>query len=213
MTIYLNSGRPGSGKSLDAARDIRFTLNRRTPRPVLGNFELSPTAPVRSRDYFHYFPNKDLYPQLLMDWADEFWTSPGAPEFSEDYLLLVLDECQILWNARSCMDKGSGTKKDSRMDWLEFFSQHRKWGFKVLLIAQSDKMIDNQFRMLIDYEVRHRKLSKFGLWGYLIGSLFFGRLFLRIVTYYETGERLESELFLARKKDFEMYDSYKKFER
>ena len=59
MSIYLYSGTPGSGKSLHAANDIRLALNRKN-RPVLGNFELSQVAPVKSRDNYVYIPNEVL---------------------------------------------------------------------------------------------------------------------------------------------------------
>lgn len=93
MTIYLYSGTPGTGKSLHAANDIRFQLNRRRPHPVIGNFELSQSAPVRHPEFFSYYPNEDLTPDLLTTHADNYWDGCGH-DFKEDYLTLVLDECQ-----------------------------------------------------------------------------------------------------------------------
>lgn len=93
MTIYLYSGTPGTGKSLHAAHDIRFTLNRHNPRPVLGNFKLDQFAPVKRPDLFHYYPNHELSPSLLTDFADDYWTNVND-RFKEDYLTLVFDECQ-----------------------------------------------------------------------------------------------------------------------
>lgn len=93
MTIYLYSGTPGTGKSLHAAHEIRWLLNRRDPRPVLGNFELAPMAPVRNPSAYHYYPNHEISPDLLTSFADDYWTNVN-PRFREDYLALVLDECQ-----------------------------------------------------------------------------------------------------------------------
>lgn len=73
-------------------------------------------------------------------------------------------------------------------------------------------MIDNQMRMLVEYEVKHRKLSGFGTWGMILGSLFLGRMFLWITTYYVNSEVLAREWYWARRADMRMYDSYKKFE-
>lgn len=101
----------------------------------------------------------------------------------------------------------------NRLEWIEFLSQHRKYGYRVILCAQSDKMVDNQFRMLIEYEVKHRKLSKFGVWGWLISRLLLGRGFLWITYYYQTQERLATDWYLGNRKDFSMYDTRKKFER
>lgn len=99
------------------------------------------------------------------------------------------------------------------MAWLEFFSQHRKMGYAVILVAQFDKMIDRQFRALIEYEYVHRKVSNFGVVGWIMSAFFGGRLHVRVQTYYPLGQKLGSSWFLARKSVFGMYDSYGTFER
>lgn len=205
MTIYLYSGTPGTGKSLHAANDVRFALNRRM-RPVIGNFEIAPDAPVRHPDNFRYVPNAQLTPKLLTDFADGFWDAFGWDEFREDYITLVLDECQLLFNSREW-------SANDRLAWLEFFSQHRKYGYKVIFIAQSSKMVDNQFRMLIEYEVNHRKVANMGIIGDILGLLTFGRLFCQVSYYFQMNERLGASWYLARGADMRMYDTHKRFER
>lgn len=102
---------------------------------------------------------------------------------------------------------------DHRMQWLEFLSQHRKYGYKVILAAQADKMIDNQFRMLIEYEVKHRKLGKFGVWGAILSRLFFGRGYVQLTYYYQMSDCLQRDWYWGSKKDFAMYDTRKTFDR
>ena len=70
----------------------------------------------------------------------------------EGQTLVVIDECQIIFN---CRDFG---RKD-RNAWVTFFAQHRKLGFNVILITQSDRMLDRQIRSLVEEEVKHRKLN------------------------------------------------------
>lgn len=93
MSIELFSGTPGTGKSLDAANLVRFQLSRPHPRPVLGNFQLSPDAPVRAPELYTYQPNADFSPDFLTDYAMRFWEQQDF--FREEYLTLVLDECQL----------------------------------------------------------------------------------------------------------------------
>lgn len=205
MTIYLYSGTPGTGKSLHAASEIRYQLTRRYPHPVIGNFRIDEHAPVRHRDYFHYFDNQELTPDLLTTFADDYWDNVGR-DFQEDHINLVLDECQLLFNSRLW------TAKD-RIAWLEFFSQHRKWGYKVMFIAQSAKMVDNQFRMLIEYEVNHRKVANMGLIGQVLGLPFRNRLFMFVTYYFQSNERLGVDWYFARRKDMRMYDTHARFER
>lgn len=203
MTIYLYSGTPGTGKSLDAARECRFQLNRANPRPVIGNFPINGEV-VRHPEMFHYWPNWQITPDRVTDFADRYWDSVDF--FKEDYLTIVLDECQLLFNSREW------SKRD-RMGWLEFFSQHRKYGYKVLFIAQSSKMVDNQFRMLIEYEVKHRKMSNAGFAGWLMSLPFMGRLFVKVLYFYQMNERLSSEWFIPSRKDMMLYDTNARFVR
>lgn len=203
--IEIYTGTPGSSKSLHAAHDIRISLNRPHPRPVIGNFQLAPDAPVKRRDLYTYIRNADLTAEFLQDYATSFWTAPDAPSFREEYILLVLDEVQLCFNSRLWQDK-------SRMSFLEFLSQHRKYGYHIILIAQSAKMVDNQFRQLIEYEVNHRRMSSMGVLGGIVGLIFGNRVFCRVTSLFQTGDRLSAEWCVGLRRDMDMYDSRKTFE-
>lgn len=203
VTIYLYSGTPGTGKSLHAANDVRFALNH--DRPVIGNFEISHDAYVKHPEQYHYYPNWELRPELLYEFSRNYWAS-GHHRYREDWITLVIDECQLLFNSREWSAK-------DRLQWLEFFSQHRKYGYKVLFVAQSAKMVDNQFRMLIEYDVNHRKMSNAGFWGWLLSLPFGGRLFLQVAYYFQQGERLYAHWYVAKRADMRLYDTNSTFER
>lgn len=205
MSIDVFTGVPGSGKSLHAAREVRYALDRKYPRPVIANFPLGKDARVLHPEYFNYVPNEEMSAGRIIDFADDYWTNSGR-EFREDYILLVLDECQLLFNSRRWSDR-------SRMSYLEFLSQSRKYGVRIILIAQSAKMIDNQFRMLVEREYNHRRISAMGPIGALVAAPFHGGLFLCVRSLFQVNERLGMELLLASKRDTRMYDSYARFER
>lgn len=205
MSIDVYTGVPGSGKSLHAAREVRFALDRRYPRPVIANWQLSRDAPVAHPEYFHYISNEEMSAGKIIDFANDFWTKTEIP-FREDYITLCLDECAIIFNSRRWSDK-------SRMSYLEFLSQSRKYGVRVLLISQSAKMIDNQFRMLIEREFNHRRISSMGPVGALAAAPFRGRVFLVVRYLFQANERLGMELLTCSRKDIAMYDSYARFER
>lgn len=203
MSITLYTGTPGSGKSLHAAQRIRYQINIHH-EPVLANFPLAAAAPVRDRSLYTFRPNHAFSPEVVTSWADAWWAA--GHDFAEDALLLVLDECQILFNARNWNAK-------DRLPWLEFFSQHRKYGVSVLLIAQSAKMIDNQFRMLVESEVNHRSLRHGGAWGRALSAPFGGRLCRTVTTLFQVREKTGSEWFVGSRKDCAMYDTHARFER
>lgn len=205
MSIDVFTGVPGSGKSLDAARQVRYALDRKYPRPVIANFPLGEDARVLHPEMFTHIPNEEMSAGKIIDFADEYWTQSGV-SFREDYILLVLDECQLLFNSRRWSDR-------SRMSYLEFLSQSRKYGIRVILIAQSAKMIDNQFRMLVEREFNHRRISAMGPVGAVLAAPFRGGLFLTVRYLFQTNERLGMELLVASRKDTRMYDSYARFER
>lgn len=205
MSIDIYTGVPGSGKSIHAAREIRYALDRKYPRPVIANFRLAEGAPVMHPEEFQYVPNEKLSVGYITDFCNDYWDTPGHT-FREDYILLVLDEAQLCFNSRRWSDR-------SRMAYLEFLSQSRKYGVRVLLIAQSAKMIDNQFRELIETEVNHRRIKAMGPVGAIVALPFRGRLFLCVRYMFRERERLGMELLRVSKRDCAMYDSYAKFER
>lgn len=204
--IEIYTGVPGSGKSAHAASDIREILNApRREQPVLANFRLAPDAPVLKPQNFNYLPNEELTAGRLIDFANDFWDS-GVHRFEEDYIKVYLDEAQIIWNSRRWNDK-------SRMSFLEFMSQSRKAGMHIILIAQNLKMIDNQFRMLVEVECNHRRVRSMGPVGALLAAPFGGKLFVNVRYLVQGNERLNMEVRHYSKKDFAMYDSYATFKR
>lgn len=198
--IYLYSGTPGSGKSLHVARDIRDAL-RLKRSPVIANFVINPKT--RGIERFTFVPNVALNPGFLYSFARKFWQ---GRKVREDSILLVIDEAQLVFNSRSW-------SQGERMAWIEFFSQHRHFGFKIVLIAQFDRMLDRQIRCLIEIEVNHRKLSNYGLKGLLMSLPFGGKLFIAVSYYYGLGDKVGTSFLLPRRAYFRLYDSYNKFDR
>lgn len=201
MTMTLYSGTPGSGKSLHATDRIRRRLKRGLP--VIANYNLDRDR-IPHPELFTYLDNEELTPRALVDFAREWF---GSHRFGEDRILLVIDEVQLLHNSRSwSVDK-------DRMAWVQFYSQHRKYGYSIILIAQFDRMVDRQIRSLLEYECVHRKVSNFGVVGWLMSLLFAGKAHVCVERYYPLNQRLGSKWFVARRRIFEMYDSYGDFAR
>lgn len=208
MTIQAYTGIPGSGKSAHAARVIRESLDRRYPRPVIANFPLADGAmvPEDSRRYYHYYDNEHLTPRVVEKFANDYWAS-GERAFDEDIITLIYDEAQVRFNSRRW-----AADKD-RWDWLEFLTQHRKYGIRVILVTQNLQMIDNQFRFLVDTEYNHRRVSTLGLVARLISLPFGNRFCICVRNLYQAHERLSGTFLLFNKRDFSMYDSYAKFKK
>lgn len=201
--LSLYSGTPGSGKSLHMASRIANKL--RAGRPVIANFEFNTSFIRRRRGRevpFFYVSNDDLSPDSLQRFAVGWWLEHS---FHEDGILLVIDEAQLLFNAREWSKQG-------RSDWLSFFTQHRKFGYEIVLIAQFDRMIDRQIRSLIEYEFIHRKVSNYGLKGKLFAIWTLNKLFVAVKMWYPLGEKVGSEWFVARPRLYRLYDTYNKFQ-
>lgn len=198
--IYIYDGKPGSGKSFHAARTIRDQLKYRK-KPCICNFNVNIDESWQGDCYF--LSNENMTPEILYDFADRYWE--GKPPV-EDEILLVIDECQLLWNSRLW------DKDKNRMAWLQFLSQHRKVGYKIILIAQSPKMIDCQFRSLIEIEVQHRKASNYGPFGMFLKMIFLGEVFYACKVYYGLNEKIGGEFIRYSKKIASIYDSYTSFD-
>lgn len=199
MTIELFTGTPGSGKSLDAANEIRYALKH--GKPVIANFKV-----VKDENWkgdFTYLPNSSVTVGNLAAFARDYWSGKN---FAENGILLVIDEAQLLFNARNW------NTDSNRMEFLEFLSQHRKYGYRIILCCQADIMIDKQFRSLVEYECNHRKISNYGFAGLLLRLLCFGEVFYCCETLYAAKLKTGGRFFRYKKSLGRMYDSYTLFE-
>lgn len=92
-----------------------------------------------------------------------------------------------------------------------FFTQHRKYGYDIVLVSQFDRMIDRQIRSLIEYELVHRKVSNYGLIGKILSMISIGNLFVSVKIWYPMKEKVGSQFFKAHKKYYSLYDTYNIF--
>lgn len=196
--IYLFSGTPGSGKSLDMARCILEDL--KVNKPVICNFPINLYGKLQKKsDLFHFWSNDYLDPKKLVEFSASYFKDH---KFKEGAICLYIDESQLLFNCRCWNQKG-------RADWNAFFTNHRHFGFDVVLVAQFDRMIDRQIRSLIEIEVIHRKVNNMGWKGFFVRTVLMApTLFVRISIYYPLKERLSSTFYRYDSKYSKIYDSY-----
>ena len=158
--VDLYSGTPGSGKSLHVARTIYWHL--KLGKPVVCNFDLARDR-LPHPELFHCITNDTLTPAYLITFSQQYFSERGrdASVRDEERILLVIDEAQLLFNARAW-------QLTDAKGWLSLFTQHRKLCYHVILVAQFDRMLDRYIRSIIENEYIHRKMSNFGLKGWLL---------------------------------------------
>lgn len=198
--IYLYSGNPGSGKSLHAVSDmLRYD---KKAWPIVSNFGLN-RAVVRNPDRLVVTPNDVLTPDFLERYAVSYWKAEGV-RISEERILLVIDEAQLVFNARSWRQNS---------DWISFFTQHRKMGYCCILIAQAREMLDKQIRAVIEYEYKHRKLANAGFGGailsFLLGSRFLYKREWAGIRVAGKGASLGWKMGHYGRRTFKAYDTFK----
>lgn len=148
-----------------------------------------------------YIPNDRLTPTALIDLARDYF---DGKKFREGEIILVIDECQLLYNARDWQKKG-------RDVWLAYYSQHRKYGYDVYLIAQYDGMVDKQIRAVVEYEVRHRKVSNYGIAGCIFSLLTAGNMHIAVRYWYPVQQYIDTDIYRADKRLYRLYDTWHDF--
>lgn len=202
MTVYLYTGTPGSGKSLHMAKRLYWDV--RMGRPCVANFSINETLFKKGVSSFQLVENHELTPARLVEIAKSVFAS--IP-FEEGKIKLYIDECQVIFGNRDW-------RASDRADWIRFFTQHRKFGYDVILVCQQHEMIDKQIRALVEYEVMHRKLNNSGWVGRFLGLFMFGHPAVCAVTrWYGMKMRLGSEWMIGTKKYYRLYDTLKIFEK
>lgn len=166
------------------------------------------------RHRFNYCSMKDLSIDFLKEYARRYHRKG-----KESQTLVVIDEASIFFNTRDWnrakADNNNRHNKpkekvDSRMDWIEFFCQHRKWGYDFIFVTQFFKSIDRQIRELFEYETKFRKLNNFGIIGVIL-SLFRISLFVRVNIWVAIREKSGATFFTYKPRYGKMYDTYNTF--
>ena len=204
--ITLYSGTPGAGKSLHLASRLCHWMKYKKA-PIIGNFQCDFDKIKKKKGSYLYIDNSDLTPERLIIFAQNYRAyirESYKREVKEGEILLVIDECQLLFNSRDWGQK-------NRAEWCSFFSQHRKFGYEIVLVAQMDRMLDRQIRGLIEYEWKHRKCSNYGFAGKLLGLFCGGKLFVAVKIWYPMKEKVGSEFFVYRKSFAQIYDTFTVF--
>lgn len=197
--VAMYTGTPGSGKSIHAAQDVISWLRR--GKGLIANFPVNEKAVGKCKSHAEYWDNPELTVQRLVQYAVEH-----RQLGKESSTLLIVDEAQIKFNCRDLQRK-------DRQDWVNFFSQHRKLGFDVILITQLDRMIDRQIRGMVETEFKHRKLNNYGAGGVILSVLTgFSKWFITIEYWYGGNKlKLSQRVFKYRKQYGEISDSYRLF--
>lgn len=197
VTMY--TGTPGSGKSVHASRDVISWLRR--GRGLIANYPINEQVVGKCKSHALYWDNPELTVERLVKYACEHH-KPGV----EHQCLLIVDEAQVKFNCRDMQRK-------DRVDWVNFFTQHRKLGFDVILITQFDRMIDRQIRAMAETEVKHRKLNNYGTGGIIFSLLTGGSTWFIAIEYWYGGNKLVlgKEVFRYKKQYGQISDSYRLF--
>ena len=200
MTVFLMTGTPGSGKSAHMAMIIYYQLKLK--KPVIANFDINREM-FKDASSFVYLPNEYLTPDSLEEYARYYFSEN---EFREGRIKVFFDEAQICLGNRDW-------RAEDRKAWIRFFTQHRKMGMDIYIVAQFHEMIDKQIRSLVEYEVSHRKVNNVGWFGKLVSVVALGHpVFVAVTRWYGQKMRLGAEWFLGRNKYFRIYDTYKLFD-
>lgn len=194
--IKVYTGTPGSGKSLHVAKDIYYNLLAK--KTVIANFPIAVEKinknGKRKVGNFVYKDYSELTIKFLYDYA-----RANNKIGIEGQTLVVIDECQVIFNPRDL--------RRDRLKWVEFFTQHRKLGYNIILVTPFDRLIDRQIRACVEYECKHMKNNNNGLMGMLLPFA----LFSSLNYWYGVKKLISSDVFVYRKKFAEIYDSYKMF--
>lgn len=223
--IYFYTGTPGSGKGLHTAEVIYHML--RDGKNVITNIVIHTELiePKKNKPLGHYiyvpsngflrngfvkYPKEAVSPysyiQGLYGFAENFHEcSRGSSDcFREHQTYLILDECRLFFNSRAW-------NRSDRSAWVEFFGEHRKYGFDCILISQSDNGIDKQIRDIFQRKVDHRCVTDYKIFGKLLKLILGRQLFLTISSDYKIKKkedaRIGTRYFFGKQKFYDLYNT------
>ena len=196
MVISIYEGSVGSGKSYHALLEgLKKCSSLRSNRWVIANFPIKREF-CKEKEVQRWQFWDEITPEKLILFSIE-------KEFAghEGSCLLIIDEAGIIFNSRDWMIRAEERKK-----WISFFSQSRKFGYDVILVAQSDRMIDRQIRDLSEYIVRHFNMRQYWYFSWLPF-----RFHMAVWRWYGTKIKGSMDPFIVRKSVYKKYDTMRIF--
>lgn len=209
--IYLFSGVPGSGKSYHAAEMICNKFKQ--GKNIICNFDIDfgylKKISHRNDGLVFSVSNEDLkYPDWLYQFSDHFHKCDSSGRVEEAQTYLFIDECNINFDSRTWNEAG-------RSEWIQFLSEHRKYGFQIFLITQSVDDIDRKIRKRIEIEVKHFKADNFKLFGKVLSFLCGGHLFVQRSQWYSKSKfndaKIDTTFCRGRKKYYKLFNTSQTF--
>lgn len=193
ITAY--TGTPGSGKSLHSIRRILQYL--KAGKQVIANFPIKVNnLPEKHRNGRYFYVKNE---QITVDYLYQFATM-YHPTDAENQTLVMIDEASIKFNCRTYSSK-------DRLAFCDFFAQHRKLGYDIVLVCQNLRQLDRQIRDNVEIELVHRKLNRFSFFMFLPFPLFVAIERNKAIN----NEKNGSEFFLYSKKVGSLYDTFYDF--
>jgi zonular occludens toxin Zot len=204
VTITLRTAPPGGGKSYTSVRNVVNAILE--GKCVAGNVELVPDWPERiARHHWPFWIRRRRRRRFLREARERYHFTDDLGELfrlrlagrGEGRGLMVLDEAHNWMNARSW-------SAEDRKEIVRFFTQHRKLGWDVELIAQDAEMIDKQVRVLAEYIAYGRNMKK-AKWGGV--RIFPFNLFMVVVCWHASQRVVvERKFFRLTKWIADLYD-------
>lgn len=197
--LCLYSGTPGSYKSFHATVDIVNALGRGIN--VIANYPVDYKKFYRKPKQqkklgeFVFLLNSELTVEYLLAWHKK----KHKPGKLKAQTLVVIDEASIMFNARQF------DRKD-RMQWVNFFANHRHFNFDFILITQQDRMLDRQIRGLLEYDYKHRALKNWNF-AFMLLSLVCGGLYHCVEYWYPCKLKTDTTLHRFSKRYAACYDT------
>lgn len=185
MAMELYTGFVGSGKTYHAVASCLSVASAKMGTGyVIANIRIHETKGffnlMKSKppERWIYQNTEDITIEYLirMSIEKEFYKKQGS-------CVLIIDEAGVPFNART------QTRDPERLTWIKFFSQHRHFGYDIILVAQDSSMIDGQVAKLCEYEVSHRVLNNWK--AFKILNLFRIKVFMHLSYWNGINKRRE----------------------
>jgi hypothetical protein len=231
LSIYLRTGKPGHGKSYGAVRLIAQFLEKGLY--VASNIELEDGweyelarrplgrrfrrrrvegAAQRFRDHYYVTQSLDEFGRLRLPPCGECGgCKKGRRCRREGRGVMVLDEAHNWLNARTwdADESGETTSRaqavQKRQNVNRLFSQHRKLGWHMYLIAQDESDIDKQVRNKFEYHTHLKNMKRWRPYGI---PLFPFNYFIEITTWHDARQtRLGVRTYFLDKKVANLFDT------